>query len=295
MLIFVLIIVIIALAILSAFSRKDFQAFFSRPHALTVNGEQRTYRLIPSKNPVSDQTKIVLAFHGLGGDGRQIAYFSAIHNSADSDTIIVYPDSSKPKPDQTGIRTGWNAGFCCGSGWVNQVDDVEFIKKLVDKLSNDYKIPSSRIYATGFSNGGMFVQKLATDVPDSFGGFASVSGSIGTKGNELRPTKPIALLMVHGEADSTVPFNGGAGSSDRKFVWNSFDETAGIWETVNKCTGKQKNDAKPTITTYGECQKPLQLETYPGLSHQWPGWRLVNFWHKKTAGSERVLSFFNAQ
>jgi dienelactone hydrolase len=63
--------------------------------------------------------------------------------------------------------------FCAAQGinklWSNTNDsDVEFIRALVKKFSNDYCIDMSRIFSEGFSMGGAMSYTLACAMPDTF-------------------------------------------------------------------------------------------------------------------------------
>lgn len=266
-------IVLLSIIVFGFFTSADRHLFLNPAKKINFDGSERSYRIyVPKK--VGNNPKLVLVFHGFSSDARQMAYISAFHNSTDSQTIVVYPEASKPL--NAGQRTGFNAGFCCGSGWVNKIDDVGFVTKLIDELSITYGVDQNKIYAAGFSNGGMFVQRLATDIPDRFAGFASASGSIGTTENYLKPNKPAAMLLLHGEKDSTVPFEGGTGLTDPNFKWKSFQETREVWEKNNGSS------------------KPLKSIADPNNAHRWPDWRLLNFWHKQTSGSEQIIQFFES-
>lgn len=75
----------------------------------------------------------------------------------------------------------WNAGSCC----FPYVDDVGFIRALVQRLQRLYCIDPRRVYAVGLSGGGMMIYKAACDAADVFvswafwgvcGGYSYVNG-----------------------------------------------------------------------------------------------------------------------
>jgi polyhydroxybutyrate depolymerase len=286
-------VVIFGLLVFGVFlSSADRNLLLGSASKLEHDGRQRTYRLFVPKK-VADKPQLIIALHGLGGDSRQMTYFSALHNSSGKKAVVIYPDSTRS--NQPGIRPGWNAGFCCGSGYKNNVDDVGFISALIDKMIQDYSVDTQKIYAVGFSNGGMFAQRLATELPDKISGFASVAGSIGTRSKKLEPNSPVPALHIHGEMDRTVQFGGGPGKSDKNFVWLSFEQTIKAWEKANNCSEPVKLQAgEITTTNYKQCAAPLKTITYAHNAHKWPDWRLLNIWHKKTAGSAQAVEFFNS-
>ncbi len=279
---------LVALAFLSTGDRK---LLLRKAEVFNYNETERTYRIYVPKN-IANEPKMIFVFHGFSSDSRQMAYITGFHNSTPDDTIVVYPDASKPNIKN--LKRGWNAGYCCGSGYINKVDDVGYIKALSSYLSDKYKVQQQNTFATGFSNGGMFVNRLATDIPDSFGGFASVAGSIGTEEKSLNPSQPASILHIHGEQDTIIPFKGGPGSSDNSFIWKSFDQTKKTWEDTNQASGPQIIDEADIVTTtFASHQHPLKTLTYKNNAHTWPDWRLYKFWQKESEGSQQVVKFFS--
>jgi polyhydroxybutyrate depolymerase len=288
-----LIVVILVLVVLFGFfSGADRQVLLGRSHVLRHNGVDRTYKLyVPKK--LRGQPSLLIAFNGLGGSGWQMAYYAALHNSTPKDMLVAYPDAVLP--NERGVRQGWNAGFCCGSGYVSKADDVGFIKELVATLKRQYNINPDKIFAVGFSNGGMFVQRLATELHGEIAGFASVAGTIGTSKSTLKPTQPVPMLLIHGEKDAIVLAAGGASTSYPDITWRSFAETAKAWEEANTCSEAQ-TEKQPdiTITRYKTCEAPLETHLYTKNKHMWPDWRLFNIWHKKNEGSATTINFFSS-
>jgi predicted esterase len=56
------------------------------------------------------------------------------------------------------------------------VDDVAFVDALLDTLSETYCLDLDRLYATGFSNGGMFAWQAATSLAHRFAAVAPGGG-----------------------------------------------------------------------------------------------------------------------
>ena len=113
--------------------------------------------------------------------------------------LVAYPDATV-KP-QVGL-TQWNEG----SMFPNGPDDVGFIDALLDELESGYRINPSKVYAAGFSGGGMMSYYLGEQMSDRLAAIASVSGQ-----HPANPTAPRSLpvLHMHGTADSSLPFEGG--------------------------------------------------------------------------------------
>lgn len=268
LLLFIIATILVAVFIL--FTEKDRKVLFSRSRKLQYEGLSRDYRVV---EPPKAVTKIIIGFHGFGDTSRRFAYYTGLHNVVDDHTLVVYPEAGKATQD--GIKKGWNAGFCCGSGFVGQVDDVGYIVALLSVLQDQYNAKDSKVFATGFSNGAFMAQRLASEHPEIFDAIAAVSGSIGTTKNKLEPKGPVPILLLHGEKDLIVPFGGGVGSSDSDFMWLSFQDTLTAWNKVNGTEAE------------------VRAKTYESDGHIWHDWRIVRFWHKQPDASKEIISFFS--
>jgi len=56
-----------------------------------------------------------------------------------------------------GVGDSWNAGTCCSPANSDNIDDVGFLRALVDYIANRTCVDADRVFATGFSNGAMCV------------------------------------------------------------------------------------------------------------------------------------------
>src|SRR5262249_49794212 len=109
---------------------------------------------------------------------------------------------------------GFNGGDCCGEpAWIDHTDDVAFAKALRDQIAASYCIDPKRVHGAGFSNGGFMSYRFICEASDVFASVASVSGVLGVPPETCKPSRPVAMLHVHGTADPTVPFKGGGAES----------------------------------------------------------------------------------
>ncbi len=274
----VLIIVIALLAVVLAvpmlvLSPRDRGLLLSSARTFVHDGVDRQYLLsVPAAT--TDSTKLIIGLHGFGDSPKRFAYYTGLHNAANSDDIVVYPSALPPRTDQE--KPGWNAGFCCGSGWVGEANDSDFIAELTRSLVDEYNLDPDTVFVAGFSNGAFMSQRLVIDHPDIFKGAAVVSGSIGTAEQSLQPKVPTPILLMHGEKDVIVPFSGGAGATDPDFVWRDFAAMEAIWTKNNQGT------------------EPVKTITHPTNKHVWGDWRILNIWHKKPQASVEVMNFFSS-
>lgn len=274
-----------------AFTGRDRSVLFGRTESVTVDGVKRSFLV---SHGGEQPRNLVLGLHGYGGDARQFAYYTALHNAFDSETMVVYPNASNPKAGQ---KTGWNASFCCGSGWKNQVDDVGFLEALISELRKKHGIAADRVFLVGFSNGAFMAQRFASERPGLVRAVVSGAGTIGTSGTngrELGPTSPVPMLLTHGAKDERVMYKGGTSPGDPEFDWLSFTVTAETWRKANLCDGEPQVIETPNqrTTTYENCAAPLTTVEYLNDAHVWHGARLLNVWTRRPKASREAAAFF---
>jgi polyhydroxybutyrate depolymerase len=223
---------------------------------------------------------LVVVLHGGGGNGPAAARQTRFNAEADRQGfMIAYPDGTdRARPvmallGKKGSLT-WNAGRCCGYAMDNQIDDVAFIRAMVDAIAHEFPIDRRRIYATGISNGAMMAYRLACEASDIFAAVGSVSGPLVT--NRCAPGNPVAVIHVHGTDDGYVPEKGGVGPKWRGLNYPSVQDTISFWVAANGC-GREPKRSQPVagveLVEYGGCRNGTAVAYYSikGGGHAWPG------------------------
>jgi polyhydroxybutyrate depolymerase len=234
-------------------------------HAREIShaGRTRSYLVhIPAAVADGEPAPVVLFFHGGTGTAAHAARSYSWNEKADTEGfIVVYPNG-------TGRLQTWNAMHCCGEALRDNVDDVGFVRALLDDLKSVATIDESRIYATGMSNGAMFTHRLASEMSDVIAAIAPVAGTMGGRARdgaeERRPSAPnqaVSVMIIHGLKDRNAPYHGGRPEvglvRERSDI--SIPETAKFWAEVNVC------DAAP---------RPIALD--PALAGKVEGEEYVN-------------------
>ncbi len=296
MLIFVIVLAVVGsillCTVLFALTGRDRSVLFGRSGSIRVDGVDRSF--LVSKGSASRTRNLVLGLHGYGGDGRTFAYYTALHNAFGSDTMVVYPNASIPKAGQ---KTGWNAGFCCGSGWKNKVNDVGFLEALITQLRQKYGIAADRVFIVGFSNGAFMAQRFAAERPGVVRAVVSGAGTIGTNrtnGTQVRQSAPVPMLLMHGAKDERVMYNGGTSPGDPEFDWISFADTREAWRKANLCDSDPQvvETSSRRTTTFRGCAAPLTTIEFLNDAHVWHGARLFNVWTRRPKASRGAAAFF---
>lgn len=124
---------------------------------------------------------------------------------------------------------------------MSVAEDLQFVQDVISDISSKYQIDHTKIYATGFSNGGGFVGTIACSnvVSGLFAAFASVAGSFYTDingpNNGCAPARsPLPILEIHGGDDETVFYDGGQGEGG---VLPAIPTWLGYWADRNECVG----------------------------------------------------------
>jgi polyhydroxybutyrate depolymerase len=244
--------------------------------SIDVDKRKRDYLVhVPPRYDGSKSYPVVLALHGGTSNAAQMARFSGLSDKADqAGFIVVYPD---------GVGTTFNAGNCCGPAMRQKVDDVAFVRALLDDLGKNVQVDPKRVYATGMSNGAMMSYLLASELSDRIAAIAPVAGPMGT--DKCNPKRPVPVLHFHGTDDDHAPFKGGNGAKSlSKTNFYSVDHSIQAWVKANGCKAEpvveklpakgDKDDATSVVRkTYGGGKDGSEVVLYviDGGGHTWPG------------------------
>lgn len=186
---------------------------------LQVNGLSRTYDLYLPPATGSKPHPLVLLLHGHIGDadvmtgenGKKAPYKIWLEIADRENLIIAIPDGTVG-PDG---HTGWND--CRADASTNPgVDDIGFIRQLLDKLEAEYSIDKSRIYVNGTSNGGNMTLRVALELSDRIAAAAPVVSAMPKENACKLPEHPVSILFMNGTEDPLVPYLGGrVGKNDK--------------------------------------------------------------------------------
>ncbi|MFM8239471.1 MAG: alpha/beta hydrolase family esterase, partial [Actinomycetota bacterium] len=220
---------------------------------------------------------VVLAFHGGGANGRSMIGFCGLNEKADqAGFIVVYPEGS----GRLKQMLTFNAGNCCGLASARNIDDVAFVRRVLDDLETIAEVDRRRVYATGMSNGGMMAYRLASEMSDRIAAIAPVGGPMGTM--DCRPGRAVSVLHFHGDADEFAPFAGGRGRGPSGTDFYSVEHSIDAWVRANGCEKTPRRMQLPDREQDGTTVKQVSYEggqdgaevvliVIEGGGHTWPG------------------------
>lgn len=262
---------------------------------LRVGGLERTYLyFLPAGHDPSRPTPVILAFHGARTRTATFVAITGLHRDAGrAGYLVVYP---------TGIGRSWNVGACCGPAQAQGVDDLAFVRALLADLGSVARVDPRRVYATGFSNGGMLSYRLACELPDRIAAIAPVGGtSAGAFRCDAPRPVPVPVLHMHGALDEWARVEGGVGRQG--LPQPSVAEITGYWRGGNRCTTPPAvvyDQRGARCVQYAGCARGAEVEvcTVRDLGHQWPGGRVAlpriyGPGSDALDGNARIIAFFN--
>jgi polyhydroxybutyrate depolymerase len=220
-----------------------------------VDGEPHQ-ALLHVPRGASGPMPLLLAFHGAAFGPSFVAKYYGLTPVADRNHFaILYPQASH--------NTFWQLP-------PTEHEDVDAVRALLDRVNTFGCIDSSRVYATGASNGGGFSARLGCELADRLAAIAPVAGGYAPLG-ACNPSRPLPVLEIHGTRDEVVPYGGDPpdhGGSVARFL--------GEWTDLDRCSGTPRQTTPRrwvTVLVWSNCADGSQVEhiRLSVTDHGWPG------------------------
>lgn len=188
------------------------------------NGVTReTLLYVPESYDAAAGAPLMLNFHGFGGDSRGHMEWADMRPLADRDGfLLAYPQGTLLDGDPH-----WNAALPSPDN-KSDADDLGFVRELIAQIERDHPLDRARIYASGYSNGGMMAFALACYASDLFAAVGVVSGQLLDNGSGCAPSHPTGVITLHGTNDFVLAYDGGFGQlsvQDAIDFWVDHNET----------------------------------------------------------------------
>jgi polyhydroxybutyrate depolymerase len=275
---------------------------------LEHNGLKRNWiAYVPAA--IEPAPSLVMVLHGSTSDGamaRTGTYYSFDVLAERNGFVVLYPD---------GFDSHWNDCRAEASYQANlrNIDDVGFLRALVVEMSERYGVDPERVFATGLSNGGHMVYRLAYEAPDLIAGGAAVIANLPVPENlGCEPSgQAVPMLVLNGTEDPVTPYNGGQidlfGETSRGVVMSS-EASAKYWAELAGYTGDGSRRSLPVTNTEddtsleildwsGPGQSPVRLVSVVGGGHTFPNPvysapRILGPSSHQADGAELIWDFF---
>ena len=226
--------------------------------SITVGNTVRQFRVHVPANLQGAPSAVVVVLHGGGGAGLDVANtgahpLSVFRSVADREGFVVVYPGGLPALDG---ETGWDD--CRSDNRVaSGADDVGFLAALIDRVRGQYGLSNRQMFMAGGSNGAMMTHAFAISRAGLLGAAATSSGSLAAKPKlglcAMGPEAPLPMMIVHGTADTQMPYRGGCvanlggncnrgevisaeATRDRWLAVNGLDKVAPVQQTIERDT-----------------------------------------------------------
>lgn len=222
----------------------------------TDGDSERLYRLFVPDG-LTGAAPLIVALHGGHNTPEGFEAQSGWTKFAKNNNVIVaYPRGSK---EEWGGTYAWEFARNVGP-------DVDFLRNVVDDISNTYCVASDRVHFVGHSNGGQMTSRMACDAADMI---ASAAVWAGPKGawdlNDCPASRPIAFGVMLNDNDP--------------IVWQVIAEQhRDHWVAMNNCGPAQTESAPGVVLAQRfDCDAGTEVvyRVYDGpdkveKAHVWP-------------------------
>ncbi|MFI9561248.1 alpha/beta hydrolase family esterase [Nonomuraea endophytica] len=230
---------------------------------IQIDGMTRSYvAFVPKDLPKN--APLLLAFHGTGMNGELMRAYTGYEFDKLADSkkfVVVYP---------SGYGRHWND---CRKdakypARTENINNVEFVREIIDKYRESRDIDPKRIFAMGYSNGGHMTYRLASAMPGQIKALSAVAANFPGPSNNVCPAikSPMPMLMITGTKDPLDPYNGGdvvvAGTSYGKVLSSS--DTAAHFAKLNDNTAAPQDTTLPHQADSGSTSVAVRNYAEPG-------------------------------
>ena len=235
---------------------------------------------IPTGYKADMKPPLVLLLHGGGGGATHALEKDGWSAKANKEGfLIVAPEGLGALPKlPTNFKMNpalWNSGQLNARSPRAMIDDVAFIRELLDELKEKVPYDQSRVFSTGHSNGGGMTFRLAAELSERFTAVGMVAGRMVVE--NPKPTKPLPTLYIIGTKDPLMPLEGG----EVKSPWGSWlnppvVEQLANWAAAIGCETEPnvvaEKDAVRKVEYPSKGNGPTLTVLYlEGHGHHWPG------------------------
>jgi|GEM_PF-1226424 len=208
----------------------------SKPTNKKIFGGSRPATLnVPKDYDAKKSYPLLVVLHGYGASGIiQSTYLGLNRLVDDKKILMIAPDGTQETVGQK--KRFWNATDACCNFYQSKVDDVAYIKGLVEEISKSYNVDRKKVFLLGHSNGGFMSYRMACEASDVFAGIVSLAGAMYKNTLLCKPKNSVSILQIHGTQDGTVKYLGGKFGGILPYP--SATESVTAWAGYNKCKGK---------------------------------------------------------
>lgn len=188
---------------------------------IDVDGTLRDYYLdIPVPYEEDTPYSLIFAFHPYNATNSEVVGggYYGVGLQPDSNAIFVAPNSPDAWADSSGR-------------------DIAMVEAIRTHVSAELCVDEDRIFALGFSAGGMMANRIGCTLADTFDGIAAISGYLPSSCDN---TGSIPVWNAHGDEDNVVQ-------------WDEAKEAVDLFVSRNGCSTSMGAVVPAPCVAFAEC------------------------------------------
>jgi polyhydroxybutyrate depolymerase len=236
---------------------------------------------VPEEYSVDTPLPLLVVLHGGGGSAR---FASRVHGWIDLSNkercLVVFPEATLADPTRpAAVRENpriWNDGSRRSEVARRNVDDIGYLKAVLDDVRSHFAVAPGRIFVTGFSNGASMAFRVGIELADHVTAIAPVSGHLCL--TKPQPARPLSMLYMIGMDDPMNPFAGGP----VRTPWGQRRQRPPVMDSIltwvqligasdRPALREQTDGVRRVMYGPGSSGCEVQLYTIEGQGHEWPG------------------------
>jgi predicted esterase len=181
-------------------------------YVIDIDGDPREFIVyLPSGYDPSVPIPVVVMCHGSNQNGNLMYANTGWVAKAEQETfLVVFPTSWKYRLiGETGLHEKWNTPSAAREvvAGTEMKDDVKFMRAIMDSVKTSFNVDQAQIFASGFSNGGMFVlTELIPHMNEVFAAYSTGGASLLNEAasGDLSIRVDTSLYSVVGNSDDKI-------------------------------------------------------------------------------------------
>jgi len=204
---------------------------------IQAGGFEREYLVYTPQHPQREKADgLVVCLHGFGRTMNDFFDSYDFSSAADSLNLILAAPQALPEQNdlvnsmaqalnyfsdsQISLNAVWGCGLSVRIYYIpwevtlideelnRDIDDVDFINKMIDNILLEYSIPAENLFILGSSMGGYMSYQFALKKGERLSGLISVSGSMGLAIQGMDYSTKVPICDFHSVTDEVVPYSG---------------------------------------------------------------------------------------
>jgi polyhydroxybutyrate depolymerase len=246
---------------------------------LMFNGRSRPFlRFVPPGAPPRDGWPVVLALHGGGGQPEEMMKLSGFNELAERERVLmVYPSGTGSTPR----RLFWNILLSDTYAAREEIDDLGYLTAVLDAVEAGWPVDRRRVFATGFSQGGMLCYRIACDpvLSARVAAIAPVAATMTVAPPDCAASRPVPVISFHGQSDPFSAYGGGIAAKaprNDQVARASVEESIRFWVDragLPAAPAAEGSAGRAVMRQFGATAEGVEVVAWSIIEggHTWPG------------------------